>query len=58
MKVTALVTYRLTLWPAVLWVRLMRVAQYLIGVDRASRWAINGVGRLLRLKVTKVEWPR
>jgi hypothetical protein len=58
MTVQALVTYKLTLWPAVLWVRLMRVAKNVIGTERAERWAIGGVRRLLRPKIKKVEFLR
>jgi hypothetical protein len=56
------VTYRiLRIWPALWWVRTCRLLRYIIGVDRASRWAIRGVGRLLNLttvKVIKMEFKR
>lgn len=52
------VSIRLDTGWAVAWVRLMAVARFLIGDDRAVNWAMRGCARLMRVKVDGGRWER
>lgn len=45
-------------WPAIAWVRAMRIGQYVVGADRATRWAVAGVQALVRVRIGQGRWQR
>jgi hypothetical protein len=56
--VTVNVTFRVRTRAAQWWVRLMRVARYIVGIDRAERWAIDGSRRLIKVDRIRIRTPR
>lgn len=38
---------------AKLWIAMMTVARFVVGTERAYRWALNGAMRLVRFEILK-----
>jgi hypothetical protein len=50
------ITIQFSSWRAVLWVRAMQVARYVVGTERAMRWALAGSWRLSRYRIGGGRW--
>lgn len=58
METTIEIPIGIRVWPARAWVLTMRLAQYVIGSERAERWATSGIKRLVWFRIGRGPWQR
>ena len=54
----AIVTCRVRTRASRAWVRVCQVLQFLVGRERAERWAVNGARRLMRVDVISMRFAK
>lgn len=53
-----MISITVSTWRAVAWFRLMSALRFIVGEERAGRWAIGGAWRLARWRIGNGRWRR